>query len=318
MNKQSKSRVLYPFADHAYTEIPQKARLLRRFPGWVWAILSIVIIVALIIITQGASLIIALIPILAIGEKLSGDWLLYFSLYGLIATFPIVVIWVKFVENRPLSTMGVTKTRFVPRYARGFLFGILSVAVSVGIATLLGGYEIESIAPAFKSASALGFAAFFLFGFIIQGASEEFVSRGWHLSAVTARSGVVVAILINALFFGVMHLGNIEQINWLAIFNLVLFGVFISFYALTEQSLAGVCGLHSSWNWFLGTGIGLEVSGFKLPGEPWLVDLNPIGSDLLTGGAFGPEGSIIETVILSVLSVYTYTLYRKRKRQYRA
>ena len=51
-------------------------------------------------------------------------------------------------------------------------------------------------------------------------------------------------------------------------------------------------GLHAAWNFVQGTLLGFPVSG----ATDWSVGLvrqAEVGNDLLTGGAFGPEGGLV-------------------------
>jgi len=67
-----------------------------------------------------------------------------------------------------------------------------------------------------------------------------------------------------------------------------------------EGSLWGVCGWRAAWNWLLGLGFGLEVSGQVIDTVPLIADLTgKAGAPWwLTGGAFGPEASIVTTAVL--------------------
>jgi len=79
----------------------------------------------------------------------------------------------------------------------------------------------------------------------------------------------------------------------------VLVGVFLAFYALREGSLWGICGLHAAWNWAQGSVFGFSVSGTGVPGGSLFnLQTNPAASELLTGGVFGPEASLVVTVVL--------------------
>ena len=70
----------------------------------------------------------------------------------------------------------------------------------------------------------------------------------------------------------------------------------MALFVMKDKNLWSVCGWHTSWNWTLGNVYGLSVSG---TGEKvTLFDLNTYGNTFISGGGFGPEGSIITTVVL--------------------
>lgn len=126
--------------------------------------------------------------------------------------------------------------------------------------------------------------------------------RGWLMQLVASRHGLVIAIVINSVLFAILHGGNIAPSKELALAlaNLILFGVMISLYAIKEGSLWGVCAWHTAWNWLLGVGFGLEVSGGRMAVQSLVIDLAPKDGApwWLTGGAFGPEASVVTTIVL--------------------
>ena len=106
------------------------------------------------------------------------------------------------------------------------------------------------------------------------------------------------------MLFGLLHASNIDPSPELltGVLNVVLFGVFIGVYAAREGSLWGVCGWHAAWNWLLGLGFGLEVSGHVIDSTPLVVDLGTQTTVpwWVTGAAFGPEGSVVTTAVLLI------------------
>ncbi len=213
------------------------------------------------------------------------------------ATIPVVALWVWLVERRPFWTLGFTAPSFVMRYLRGFAWGILLFAVSVGLAAALGYMAVEQGPPQLQGASALAGVGIVLLGWVVQGASEEVLARGWLLPVLGARYRPWLGIALSSLLFSLLHVLN-PSFNLVPALNIALFGLFAALYALREGSLWGVCGLHTSWNWAQGNVFGLEVSGNQLAGGT-LFNLLEVGPDLVTGGAFGPEGGLIVTLVLA-------------------
>ena len=216
------------------------------------------------------------------------------------------VFWVRIIENRSFASMGFSKHGWLARYLGGFVVGALFLLTILGIIYAAGGYTVVSIFPVAASTApvfpALILAAY-LIGFLVQGASEEVVFRGWWMSALAARRGKAIALVVTSIFFGLAHMGNVNpptMESMIGVANVMLFGLFIGLYALKEGSIWGVCGWHSAWNWLLGLGFGLEVSGQGIDATPLLVDLADAegASTFLTGGGFGPEASFVTTAVL--------------------
>jgi len=232
------------------------------------------------------------------------NWILLYRLmvgFGLVSL--AIFAWVKWVENRALASMGWRFERAVSRFGRGFAIGLLMNVSAIVIIGLFGGYEVGNWAPALTHPVAFGFVALFLVGFIIQGGTEEVLTRGWMLSAMASRFGVPIAVGVTSSLFALLHLGNEwPHINWIAMANIVLIGVFFALYVLRERSLLGACAAHASWNWVMSLGFGLDVSGIHIGVDPLIVELSqrPQLAIWLSGGSFGPEGSIVVTVVILV------------------
>lgn len=223
------------------------------------------------------------------------------SLFACGVTSIAIFLWVHLFERRSFPAIGFNG-QGLKRFGRGFLIGLGFLSAVVGGLALLGGYRIES--PGIWAAPSL--AAFvpivvLLVGFCIQGSGEEILMRGWLMQLIASRHGLYWGIGINSVIFSLMHALNTPPTPELALglLNILLVGVFFSLYAIREQSIWGVCGWHAAWNWMLSGGVGLEVSGMSVKVAP-LIDLaGTAGAPWwLTGGSFGPEGSVVATAVL--------------------
>ena len=146
--------------------------------------------------------------------------------------------------------------------------------------------------------SAISSIFIILIGWIIQGATEEILTRGWLLNVLATKYNVGFALLISSTLFGVMHLSN-PNVNYIAVINIILVGLFYGIYVIKTNDLWAVCGMHSAWNFAQGNLFGFEVSGINVS-VGTLIDLNLVGNEIITGGVFGPEAGIVATFIVSI------------------
>ena len=284
-------------------------RLARHRRTW-----SVAAVVLGVVFMAGGQLL-GLFPALAFGlmttDGATSGWV--GDLYMLIVMFGLTALllsgWVLWFERRPLSTIGFNG-RGLKRFVRGYAIGLGFLIATVGVIWVAGGYRIEGggvFASAALGAGLLPIGALLL-GFIVQGSTEEIVFRGWLMQLIASRHGLVIALIVNAVLFGLAHAGNTAPTKELAlgVVNIVLFGTFIGLYAAREGSIWGVCGWHAAWNWLLGLGFGLEVSGHVLEVTPLVVDLTATDGApwWLTGASFGPEASVVTTAILLGASVW--------------
>ena len=220
----------------------------------------------------------------------------------------LVLLWAWLFERRGPAALGLN-ARGPMRFVRGYLIGLAFLATVVGVIWIAGGYVVEG--PGAFGSAAAGAALLpigvLMLGFIIQGSSEELLFRGWLMQLIASRHGLWIAVVGNAALFALAHAGNIEPSKelYVGLANIVLFGLFISLYAVREGSLWGVCGWHAAWNWLLGLGFGLEVSGQVVETTPLVTDLTgaPGAAWWLTGATFGPEASLVTTAVLLIGTV---------------
>lgn len=234
-----------------------------------------------------------------------------FGLYSLFFLLIInVYLWVRFFEQRPFYTIGFTKNSAAKKYLFGFTTGISMNITVVGILAILGCIEFNRENIVVTGISAIGGVVVFLFAYIIQGASEEILTRGWMFQVIGARYKPWLGVLITSILFSIMHLGN-DGVNIFAALNIFLIAILLSLFVMKDSSLWGACGLHSAWNWTLGNVFGLSVSGTRE--KVSLINLSTTGNELINGGEFGVEGSIILTILLiSLISVISVYLIRNR------
>ncbi|HEX7557312.1 MAG TPA: CPBP family intramembrane glutamic endopeptidase [Leptolinea sp.] len=219
-----------------------------------------------------------------------------FLLFSFLPFFVFVWGWLGIFERRSFWTTGLERTGIIKKYSRGALVGLIMMTLPVAILSMVGFLKFESDPTIWAGVNAIPGVLIMLVGWLVQGAAEESLTRGFLLPVFGIRFGSSWGVFVSSVFFSTLHLLN-PNLNLIAMLNLFLFGVFASIYAMQEGSLWGVFAIHSFWNWAQGNVFGLEVSGSSIGGTT-LINLKAVGPDLLTGGAFGPEGGLAITLIL--------------------
>ncbi len=117
---------------------------------------------------------------------------------------------------------------------------------------------------------------------------EEIAFRGYVFQKIRQWNRVV-AILVTALVFALLHLGN-TGVSAPAVLNLILAGVLLALAYERYRRLWFPIGIHFVWNVLSGPILGYGVSGYNA--QSTLVRTVAAGPAWLTGGAFGIEGSV--------------------------
>ncbi len=119
-------------------------------------------------------------------------------------------------------------------------------------------------------------------------------SRRWLAAGLTANA-------VQAAAFAVLHGGN-PHVTPLALLNIGLAGGVLGWLFWSGGGLAGAWAFHALWNLGL-SALGLPVSGMALETPLVATGLAGAGRPLLSGGAFGPEGSLVNTAALAFVLV---------------
>lgn len=219
-----------------------------------------------------------------------------------------IFLWIRFVEKRSFSSIGFWKVQWMRKYLRGALIGFVFISIPVIVLVLTG---IVKLQMQQITATAIFGIVGSLIAFLIQGATEEIIVRGWLFPVISVRSRIWVGIIVTSFLFGFLHLLN-PGITILSISNILLVGVFAAFYVLKDSSLWGICAWHSIWNWAQYNVYGFAVSGMTIYSTPLFKPVTN-GSEVLHGGSFGIEGSIITTIMLSIASIVLWKQLWGRK-----
>lgn len=170
---------------------------------------------------------------------------------------------------------------------------------------LCGYYRIVTVE--FDVASQLSWLSLFL----LVGVVEEVVFRGILFRLITDKWNIAVGLTTSSLLFGLAHLGNPGATLWAALAIALASGWLMGMAYAYHQTIWVPIGMHWAWNYLEGGVFGCAVSGTPLDYLP-LITPRISGPDILTGGAFGPEASIICVALGIVLSTVYTVLYIKK------
>lgn len=165
--------------------------------------------------------------------------------------------------------------------------------------------------------------------------SRSSVTDAWRAAAMAVESGVIeevalrlivfrllwrafgpwAALGLSALLFGVLHITNPNSSWFAALCIAAEAGVMLAgFYMLTGRLWVSI-GVHAGWNFTQGWIFGAAVSGTDFfEGGPFMLEPATGVSEILSGGAFGPEASLAGLAVGTLVGAATLWLAWKRGR----
>jgi membrane protease YdiL (CAAX protease family) len=217
---------------------------------------------------------------------------------GFLPIYLCLWAWLAFWSKRPFATLGFEHDRRTSRFLGGALVAIVMMSIAAIVLaalpnTALARGQLLTVGPMAIIGGLLA-----LLGTFVQSSGEEVLFRGWLLPTIGSRYGPWIGVAVSSLSFGLAHALN-PNVTLLGLTNLSLFGAFLALYAIAEGGLWGACAWHTLWNWTASNLFGLPDSGGP-PHAALLLSIRPSGMNILTGGAFGPDGGLIETTVLLI------------------
>jgi membrane protease YdiL (CAAX protease family) len=213
------------------------------------------------------------------------------------------------IERRQMGVYGLPlRDAFGTEFWLGCAFGLCEILVLIGVIAAVGGYSFGSLAEHGTSIAkwALFWGAFFL----VVGFFEEFLFRGYALYTVADGIGFWPAAILMSVSFGAVHLQNTGE-GWIGVAGVVFVGVFWSFTLKRTGSLWFAIGMHAMFDFGETFLFSVPDSGMIFPGH--LSNATLHGPSWLTGGTPGPEGSVIDFVILGVFFFVFDRMYPAKK-----
>lgn len=220
----------------------------------------------------------------------------YASVLMILAAVVAYVLLVRVLEQRR-DPYEISPRRALHGLGVGLAMGTIFMLVCAGLLGLLGVFQVHGF-----NADYLPWRTIMTVGFVA-GIVEEIIFRGIIYRLVEDIFGSWIAIAFSAVLFGLVHLGN-PNATWQGAIGIALEAglLFAALYALT-RSLWLVMGLHFAWNVVQGPILGIVVSG-STDGGAGFLNSTMTGPELLSGGVFGLEASMLTIVLLTAVGVW--------------
>ena len=238
------------------------------------------------------------------GMGFGSPMMLLMSVLGIISSFGAIWFMMAVVNREPLMNIGLSVENRGKEMLVGlggallFIGGIFFILWTLGAITVTGlvGFKAE----VFMVSMMLFVAAF----------NEEIVFRGYLLkNMMDETDNRWIALAGSSVFFALVHSGNPSVWStWVPMTELFAAGFILGISYTFTKNLWLPTFFHFGWNFFQGL-FGFEISGMGV--DSWKVlSHENTGNvpDVISGGAFGIEGSVISLccTILGTYLIYKY------------
>ena len=171
----------------------------------------------------------------------------------------------------------------------GIMFAIAIIAAVLQVYSIAGPGDTANLFP---EIIALG---------VFPAISEEIFFRGILFRWIEELAGSWFALALTSAFFGLAHFFNPNASLFTSFAIAVEAGLLLGGTYMLTRSLWLPIGLHAGWNLTQGEILDVNVSGLSMEG---LVNARTSGPELLSGGQFGFEGSIIALILATAVGLW--------------
>jgi hypothetical protein len=186
---------------------------------------------------------------------------------------------------------------------KGIAIGAILFSAVTGGAALLGVYKVTG------EGSASDLLILLVTSALIPAFMEEIFFRGILFRWIEEFGGSWAALVVTSALFGLAHILN-PGATWFSSFAIAVeAGLLLGACYMLTRSLWMPIGLHAAWNFTQGAIFGVPVSGHPTTG---LLHARLTGPELLSGGAFGLEASVIALGIATAAGLWLLWLAIRR------
>lgn len=213
------------------------------------------------------------------------------------------------VEGHSFSDFGLPlRCAFRQEFWVGSFWGLGALTAMMLLLRSSGAFQFGHLA--LHGVRIWKFAVYYAALFLATAFFEEFLLRGYSQWILSRAIKFWPAAISLSILFGYMHQGNPGEAKT----GLVAAGLIGFFLCLTLRrtgNLWWAVGFHMAWDWGESFLYSVPDSGALLPGH--LLNSTMHGSDWLTGGSVGPEGSYLVFVVIAVLWILFSRAYPEAK-----
>jgi membrane protease YdiL (CAAX protease family) len=226
------------------------------------------------------------------------------SLLGAGAALAAYALFVRLYERRwPTEAGRVGLPLWLPA---GFALGAGLLLASAGLVYAGGWSVVARTAERGDWPRLIATALIVQFGVAV---IEELLLRGVFFRVLERSLGSWLALALSAVLFGFMHAGNPNATWWAAAGLALQAGVLLAAAYMASRSLWLPIGVHWGWNAMQAGVVGGTVSGHTTRA---VLTVKPAGAEILSGGAFGLEGSVVATTVCATVAVVLCTIAIRR------
>lgn len=269
--------------------------------GWQRILLLIVPYIFIVGIFQYTGASIAEVDLNNSDLKRTSEQHIIMSFFSMLGTFLVIWIFMKFLDKEKFSKVGLETRNRLNEFLVGIGIGAFIMTAGYSLLLILGEIRFQKVIFDYKE------ILITILIFSVVAVMEEVLFRGYILKNLLLSFNKYIALIVSSVLFSLMH-GFNPNIDVLSLTNLFLAGILLGISYIHTKNLWFPIALHLSWNLFQ-TLFGFSVSGQDAYS---IIEFSIQENNILNGGAFGFEGSIL-SIIGQIIVIIGIGIYYNKK-----
>lgn len=207
-----------------------------------------------------------------------------------VLAYKLIIAHLGEVHRDELRLQGSVRETGIGAGIGAILFAIVvALAAILDVYNIIGGGSLDQLPNILLAAV------------IVPALLEEMLFRGILFRWIEEFAGSWAALALTSALFGIAHIYN-PNATWFSSFAIAVeAGVLLGGAYMLTRSLWMPIGLHAAWNFTQGFVFDVPVSGVDSQG---MVEARLSGPEILSGGQFGLEASLLALLVATVAGIY--------------
>jgi uncharacterized protein len=208
-----------------------------------------------------------------------------------------LIFWLRDKNEIHISILG----RFHYNLGIGMVAGFIWIGSTAGILIITGIMK-------FNSVNTISLLWLWILSAFLNVIMQELLVRGYLYQLIKKRYNIAIAVLFSTALFTLLHGGAFEA-GIVPVLNVITMSLFMTEVLEYTESLLAPIIIHFIWN-----AVGaIILGGVSLADDyPNLINTTLSGNQLISGGIYKMEGSIV-VLILNIVFTYLFIRMKRRK-----
>lgn len=221
------------------------------------------------------------------------EWVYIITLMSTVLTVVSVMIFCKFIDKSPLSSLGFRKSGAFREYIIGVVIGIVLISLTTAMCLLTGSTEYTGL----NNSVSISLALLYLISYLIRGFATVLLFFGYYTTRLTKNLSVTQSILMSSLVYTAFQSMSAVTPSFVLFVSTFVFACFINLYIVKRGNIWGAAAIYGIWGFMQNTVFNFTTQGKSDITHILSFKIN-LNNSVLNGGYSGMESGLCGLLIM--------------------